>query len=464
MSCSQHGCKQKIFKTKKEGEKKSQFLCNLPHAHFISPYTSRGRLQRKFPISGQSDWSNQYFSSLAEDGLLGYLSCAPQEVPLLVFKKNTLEKKPQIKSQISSLLRMSWPRVEEEKRKKSSEAKAEDQRRLEKNWSKSDGYFGSGKLQIGTIMLTPPPWNIFGWQNPLIDSLWWWMLPLRVDPGSFPPLLFKPVFLSTSLFCPVAIYLYNCLCGLSPSSATDTLWFFMLMFSLLSFFGRFFPPSLWDTVLFRLSSPSPLRKHPLPRIFSEYFLLMHTYTHIYVTDSVFPPLTSYRFSWRFFSPDSTDRIRALFRPPAVTGAAVVGRGVAPSLGYLLLFLTVCPHKQNGGLLFLLLWYGGRVWGTATLGVKGGRRERATTGRRGCLRKCSGVSGNRFWALFFSHFFPFFLRIFADFNLQRTVALHFYLSQIQRLSLQRKWRATYLTIILKSTVFKQGCVQNFLVAI
>lgn len=173
------------------------------------------------------------------------------------------------------------------------------------------------------------------------------------------------------------------------------------------FFGRFFPPSLWDTVLFRLSSPSPLRKHPLPRIFSEYFLLMHTYTHIYVTDSVFPPLTSYRFSWRFFSPDSTDRIRALFRPPAVPGAAVVGRGVAPSLGYLLLFLTVCPHKQNGGLLFLLLWYGGRVWGTATLGVKGGRRERATTGRRGCLRKCSGVSGNRFWA-------PFFLLFSEDF--------------------------------------------------
>lgn len=265
-------------------------MCNLPHAHFISPYTSRGRLQRKFPISGQSDWSNQYFSSLAEDGLLGYLSCAPQEVPLLVFKKNTLEKKPQIKSQISSLLRMSWPRVEEEKRKKSSEAKAEDQRRLEKNWSKSDGYFGSGKLQIGTIMLTPPPpWNIFGWQNPLIDSLWWWMLPLRVDPGSFPPLLFKPVFLSTSLFCPAAIYLYNCLCGLSPSSATDTLWFFMLMFSLLSFFGRFFPPSLWDTVLFRLSSPSPLRKHPLPRIFSEYFLLMHTYTHIYMSPTRFSP-------------------------------------------------------------------------------------------------------------------------------------------------------------------------------
>lgn len=250
MSCSQHGCKQKIFKTKKEGKKISSCAIS-PHAHFISPYTSRGRSQRKFPISGQSDWSNQYFSSLAEDGLLGYLSCAPQEVPLLVFKKNTWEKKPQIKSQISSLLRMSWPRVEEEKRKKSSEAKAEDQRRLEKNWSKSDGYFGSGKLQIGTIMLTPPPpWNIFGWQNPLIDSLWWWMLPLRVDPGNFPPLLFKPVFLSTSLFCPAAIYLYNCLCGLSPSSATDTLWFFMLMFSLLSFLAGF--------------SPLVMRHSPLP--------------------------------------------------------------------------------------------------------------------------------------------------------------------------------------------------------
>lgn len=44
-------------------------------------------------------------------------------------------------------------------------------------------------------------------------------------------------------------------------------------------------------------------------------------------------------------------------------------GVAPTLGYLLLFLTVCPLEQNGGLLFLLLWYEGggqrnirREWG------------------------------------------------------------------------------------------------------
>lgn len=56
-------------------------------------------------------------------------------------------------------------------------------------------------------------------------------------------------------------------------------------------------------------SPLVMRHSPLPPLlpvsapqtppsldFSEYFLLMHTYTHIYVTDSVFPPLTSYRFS------------------------------------------------------------------------------------------------------------------------------------------------------------------------
>lgn len=290
MSCSQHGCKQKIFKTKKEGEKKNHSSCAISHMHTLS--------LRTLP---EDDHSANFLSAGSQIDPISIFPLLQRTVCWVTYlvlhkrflswylKKNTLEKKPQIKSQISSLLRMSWPRVEEEKRKKSSEAKAEDQRRLEKNWSKSDGYFGSGKLQIGTIMLTPPPWNIFGWQNPLIDSLWWWMLPLRVDPGSFPPLLFKPVFLSTSLFCPVAIYLYNCLCGLSPSSATDTLWFFMLMFSLLSFFGRFFPPSLWDTVLFRLSSPSPLRKHPLPRIFSEYFLLMHTYTHIYMSPTRFSP-------------------------------------------------------------------------------------------------------------------------------------------------------------------------------
>lgn len=285
----------------------------------------------------------------------------------------------------------------------------------------------------------PPRWS------------WQFFPPFSLNPSFFPPLSsarqqFIYIIVYAGSLLPPRRTHYDFSCWCFPSSL---------------FLAGFSPPR-YETPS---SSASPPRLRSANTPFLGFFRsISFSCIHIYVTDSVFPPLTSYRFSWRFFSPDSTDRIRALFRLPAVPGAAVVGRGVAPSLGYLLLFLTVCPHKQNGGLLFLLLWYGGRVWGTATLGVKGGRRERATTGRRGCLRKCSGVSGNRFWALFFSLFFPFFLRIFADFNLQRTVALHFYLSQIQRLSLQRKWRATYLTIILKSTVFKQGCVQNFLVAI
>lgn len=54
---------------------------------------------------------------------------------------------------------------------------------------------------------------------------------MEVDPGNF-SLLFKPVFISTSPVCPAAVYLYNCLCGLFPSSATKTWLYFMLIFSL----------------------------------------------------------------------------------------------------------------------------------------------------------------------------------------------------------------------------------------
>lgn len=53
-------------------------------------------------------------------------------------------------------------------------------------------------------------------------------------------------------------------------------------------------------------------------------------------------------------------------------------GVAPTLGYLL-FLTVCPLEQNGGLLFLLLWYEGE--GEAVREVGGQRDIRREWGRR-----------------------------------------------------------------------------------
>lgn len=42
--------------------------------------------------------------------------------------------------------------------------------------------------------------------------------------------------------------------------------------------------------------------------------------------------------------------------PAGLGVAIIGAEVAFFLGISCLFR--CPHKQNGGLLFLLLWYGG----------------------------------------------------------------------------------------------------------
>lgn len=90
---------------------------------------------------------------------------------------------------------------------------------------------------------------------------------MEVDPGNF-SLLFKPVFISTSPVCPAAVYLYNCLCGLFPSSATKTWLYFMLIFSL---FLLVFSSSLREYIaLFRLSPQTP------PSLdFSKYFLLMH---------------------------------------------------------------------------------------------------------------------------------------------------------------------------------------------
>lgn len=90
---------------------------------------------------------------------------------------------------------------------------------------------------------------------------------MEVDPGKF-FLLFKPVFISTSPVCPAAVYLYNCLCGLFPSSATKTWLYFMLIFPL---FCLFFSSSLREYIaLFRLSPQTP------PSLdFSKYFLLMH---------------------------------------------------------------------------------------------------------------------------------------------------------------------------------------------
>lgn len=111
---------------------------------------------------------------------------------------------------------------------------------------------------------------------------------MEVDPGNF-SLLFKPVFISTSPVCPAAVYLYNCLCGLFPSSATKTWLYFMLIFSL---FCLFFPLRCESI----LPSSASLRKHPLPWIFQS---ISFSCTHVYITNADFRPLTSYLYADAF---------------------------------------------------------------------------------------------------------------------------------------------------------------------
>jgi len=154
------------------------------------------------------------------------------------------------------------------------------------------------------------------------------------------------------------------------------------MFSLFSQF--FFLLIIRYIALFRLSSLSPLRKTP-PSLDLEYFLLMHTY--IYITDSV--SLHGDAFS---LLETRTGFLHSFF-PSRCGWPSVAGESLLP-LGYLLLFLTVCPHKQNGGLLFLLLWYGGEGWRYSNIRREG---EEGEEGGRGevCLRRGSGMSGNRF---------------------------------------------------------------------
>lgn len=129
----------------------------------------------------------------------------------------------------------------------------------------------------------------------------------------------------------------------------------------------------------------------------------HAYIYIYITDSV--SLHGDAFS---LLETRTGFLHSFF-PSRCGWPSVAGESLLP-LGYLLLFLTVCPHKQNGGLLFLLLWYGGRVGGTATLGVKGRRERREEEGRFvfGGVRECPDTGS-------------VILRVSIGFNLYKSVA-------------------------------------------
>lgn len=95
----------------------------------------------------------------------------------------------------------------------------------------------------------------------------------------------------------------------------------MLVFSPL--FRRFFLLMMIYSSLPPLLSVSAPQNTP----FLGFFGVFPSHAYIYITDSVFPPLTSNLFFswWCFRSLDNTERISPLFPPPAIPGAAVVGR-------------------------------------------------------------------------------------------------------------------------------------------
>lgn len=190
------------------------------------------------------------------------------------------------------------------------------------------------------------------------------MLPLTLCDGELAPSVFKPLFLSTSPSCPAAIYLYNCLCGLEPSSATDTYWLIM-------FFSSFFPPQVFfprcDVSKLSSSASPPRRRsvkkkeHPLPWIYfsrSISFLCIHVIfiyilRHIYATELALPSGGRLVSSLPLVLPLSGQRRQdsvTLTSPRGLPDRLQSTAGVAPSIGYLLL-LTVCPPNKMAACCF-----------------------------------------------------------------------------------------------------------------
>lgn len=153
------------------------------------------------------------------------------------------------------------------------------------------------------------------------------------------------------------------------------------------FFACFFPLRCESV----LPSSASLRKHPLPWIFQS---ISFSCTHARLYHQRGFPSSDILSLCRCFSSvsgaDSGGVLRRFWQR-RFTERSLSPTGVAPTLGYLLLFLTVCPLEQNGGLLFLLLWYEGEGeaarGGRETLGVNGGGREREKRGVFVGVRDC-----------------------------------------------------------------------------
>lgn len=84
MSCSQHGYKLKIFKTKKKKKKKITVLVQSPHMHTLSLRTLPEDDHGANCQSAGSQIDLISFFPLLQRTVC-WVTCAPQEVPLLVF-------------------------------------------------------------------------------------------------------------------------------------------------------------------------------------------------------------------------------------------------------------------------------------------------------------------------------------------------------------------------------------------
>lgn len=153
------------------------------------------------------------------------------------------------------------------------------------------------------------------------------------------------------------------------------------MFSL---FRRFFLVMIIHSPLPPLLSVSALQNTP----FLGFFGVFPSHAYIYhrfgflSTDVV-------SFWWCFLCLDNTERISPLFLPPVVPGVAAVGYR---SRSFSRLSPPVSDGlsaKQNGACCFYSSDTGGRVGGTATLGVKG-RREGGREGKRSWVVVFVGV--------------------------------------------------------------------------
>lgn len=214
------------------------------------------------------------------------------------------------------------------------------------------------------------------------------VLILAIFPFSLNPSFFPPLPSARQQFIYIIVYADSFL----PPRRTHTdfsCWCFP------PFFRRFFLVMIIYCPLPPLLSVSAPQNTPFLGFFRS---ISFSCTHIS------PPRFSLHwrlifFWWCFLSPDNTDRISPLSPPAAVPGAAAVGCRSRS-------FSRLSPPVSDGlsaqtkwRLVVSTPLIRGEGWRYSNIrreGEEGGREEGKKRG--GCLRRCSGLSGNRFRAL------------------------------------------------------------------